>query len=621
MNIVPPGKRHLRRVLGGSAGRIVTWAYIGQDPRPFHQTKAFIAGRAAFLDIGTQFQHAAAALREPYLTLLYDIGREVNTFRWWTSSISYRSGYHSTTFQQAAYLKVGLDLATNWQGPGSLLLVASDSAVRQAIRRNLATVDRNSEQGKISVYGATADPPWRLLWDTVRMLVHRAYFLLREGRRVVGCRRHFPAPGTARGASVVLFCRLNQSNFPRGEQFHTSFFGDLAAQVKKVGHSLAIVPLIAHGLSYQEALHQLKASDTDMLVPHRFIGLRDLIRGVLVTLNRPPLPRAIPRLSGLDISPLLKHERLSDWISNQAADAYLIGALIRKWADSGFSVGRAIYIYENQPWERAICWEARQSMPDTMLVGYQYGRVPHLLLNWYLAPGGEREAPLPHRVVTGGAYAARQISEGYKPGSLITGGALEMQDFLRLRKNGSAGEAQQNHSAPIAPVKKRPVVLVAPSIGPEEAAELVDMAGRIFNPEDDIDVIIRCHPTMPFERVRPLIDGPLPECVEVSDAPSSELMKQSSVMIYTSSTICVQALALGLPVVHLRTRFDLDMDPLEQTPDARLEATTSEELRERVLWVVEHKQEYVAEHREQWSRLVDDIYGPVTEQTYRAFLD
>ena len=45
------------------------------------------------------------------------------------------------------------------------------------------------------------------------------------------------------------------------------------------------------------------------------------------------------------------------------------------------------------------------------------------------------------------------------------------------------------------------------------------------------------------------------------------------------------------------------------------------ELREKVGWLLDHREEHIAQHREQWDRFVEEMFGPVTEDTYRAFLE
>ena len=113
----------------------------------------------------------------------------------------------------------------------------------------------------------------------------------------------------------------------------------------------------------------------------------------------------------------------------------------------------------------------------------------------------------------------------------------------------------------------------------------------------------------------------MPEHVQVSEKPINELMLQASVMVYSGSTVCLQALALGLPIVHVKPRFDFDLDPLDSAPIARLEAEGIEQLRERVHWVLENRQEYIAGKQLVWEELVSDIYGPIEDNVIHAFLD
>jgi surface carbohydrate biosynthesis protein (TIGR04326 family) len=314
----------------------------------------------------------------------------------------------------------------------------------------------------------------------------------------------------------------------------------------------------------------------------------------------------------MDISPLVREDLRKHWVSNQAVDALLMVPLVRRWSGLGVFIARIIYIYENQPWERALCWEAKRSLPDTVLVGYQHSKVPRLLLNFYLAPGGEDKAPLPDRVVTVGQHTARLLSaDGYESERVRVGGALHLQNLLALRPQASKLSASANGAT----------VLVATSNSREETAELVHMAARLFDENDGFRIVIKCHPLMPFQKVSSSTGGPLPKHVEVSDEPLADLILKSSVMVYSGSTVGIQALAFGLPLVHVRPQFDLDLDPLETAPHLRLEATGLEELRQTVLWLLCHREEYIAQHREKWNRFVDEMYGPVTEQTFLAFVE
>ena len=106
--VAAPTLRNLRKVLRTVGNTPFSWAYLGSDIQGFQ-----IAGKA-FQNPGTlvettgRFHEAAEDLREPYLRLIYDIGRESNSLLWWVTSLSYRSRAVSKTFQQACYLKIVL---------------------------------------------------------------------------------------------------------------------------------------------------------------------------------------------------------------------------------------------------------------------------------------------------------------------------------------------------------------------------------------------------------------------------------------------------------------------------------------------------------------------------------
>ena len=605
--IIASDSRSQQNALRRLPGDHFSWVYLGQRIDHFYKVKQAFQDLGTHLDTVPRFHEASEALRESYLAYLYSIGRELNCLRWWITSLSYRSSYASETFRQACYLKIALDLVRSWEGPEPLVVVA-DKPLRRALERNLA-----GHRGvKVHVMGPHQSFPLRWAHDLTSMLAHRAIFMLREGRRIFQSRWMIPRRYVPTVETTLILSGATPSNLSRGGEFHTSFFGDLAVRLNELGCRVAIVPMIPPSVRYKGALLRLQEGSYPLLVPHRYLSFPDLIRTVISSLTKPPLPRSIPALCGMDISPLIKEDLRTHWVSNQVMEPLMIAALVRHWAVLGLSIARIIYIYENQPWERALCWEVRRSLPGAKLVGYQHARLPLMELNWFLAPGEESDAPLPDRVVTVGKHSARLMTDdGYAPTRIRVGGAIQMQS---LSDPGC-------QSVDSAASKTGGVVLVSSSNGLEETAELAWMAMYLFDEDEGIRILMKCHPIMPFEKVSGIIGGELSTHVEVSDEPVIDLMRNSSVMVYSASTVCIQALAIGLPVVHLRPQFDFDLDPLEAVPDVRLEATGLDELRQKVRWLLEHRAEYIRQHRERWKFVTEEMYGQVSEETFRAFVE
>lgn len=245
------------------------------------------------------------------------------------------------------------------------------------------------------------------------------------------------------------------------------------------------------------------------------------------------------------------------------------------------------------------------------MIGYQHSRVPNNLLNLFQAPGGEAIAPFPDYVVTNGAYSARALTAGgFDSDRVKIGCAIQ----IGTQSKPSSDIAQATPTTP------RPVVLVACSEEIEEAEELVEMAVNLFASDQGVEIVLKCHPNMPFSRLAKYVEGELPPHVSLSNDPIASLFPKSSLLVYTGSMVSVQALAMGLPVIHLRPQFDFDLDPLEGHHGSHLVATGIDDLRSKVSWLLEHRSGYIQEHRDAWSKIVDDLYAPVTDEAIKAFV-
>ena len=392
--VTAPDSGSLSKALSLAVGESFSWAYVGQSLEDFTRVKHCFLGRGDQIDTVGSIQSAAERLREPYLTYLYDIGRQLNSLRWWVTSISYRSVYQSETFFQACLLKVGLDLLRGWKGLKPLVLVVAEGPVRRAVKLNTSYQDGMKVEFIGFRKSGVMDPILGIL-RIVRVLARRAYFMFSEGRRMLQARKLVGPPYFSHEATSLLVSSVTSRNVQRGADFHTFFFGDLAYKLEDLGNRVALMPRVTREVPYQEVLGQVLKAPFPVCVPHRYLRFVDLLMAATTTIIKPPAPRPIPPLDGMAISPLVEADLSRYWIGNRAAHNLLQAAAVRRLADRGSQINRIIYVYENHPWERALCWQVRRSLPSATLVGYQHSRVPRMLLNFYLAPGGEKEAPLP----------------------------------------------------------------------------------------------------------------------------------------------------------------------------------------------------------------------------------
>lgn len=603
--VTTPDPDALKRVLKEAGSSQIHWVYLGQSILEHRRVSDQFRGQGEYIDAANQFHGWTRELREPYLKYLFDIGRELDSLSWWLTPASWRNSFVSSAFRHACHLKTGLEITAAWDRPDLLVLVA-EAPVCRSIESSIG----NNPDISVAVYGLIRRKPLSSVFDTLAMLGHRAVFVMRELSRIFQSRRSHPRPASPAPDASLLISWGTSASLLQGGEFHQFFFGDLADHLADHDRRVVIVPMILKEVGYKEALEQLKESRLPLCLPHSLFGVLDPLKAVISSLRKPPGPKRFLHFSGMDMAPLFEPELRQYWVSNQSAAQFMMTHLVRRWGKWSPSIARIVYMYENQPWERAICWQAKRSLPNAKLMGYSPTPVSKLLLNFFLAPGEAKIAPLPDRIVTVGKRSARLYSsDGYDPESVKVGGALRMQDL----------EALGSYDQQRPPAQDR-FVLVAPSIGLDETAELAYMAAHLFDEDAGVRVVLKCHPMLPFERVRKLIGAPLPPHVQISDEPIKDLILKSSVMIYSNSSVCIDSLALGVPVVNLRPRFDISLDPLEDFPDLRPEATGLADLQEKVRRILEHRDEHIALHRDGWAQMAADMYSPVTPESIEAFI-
>ena len=236
-----------------------------------------------------------------------------------------------------------------------------------------------------------------------------------------------------------------------------------------------------------------------------------------------------------------------------------------------------------------------------------------MLLNYFFSEQESCVLPMCDLVVTNGEYTAELLrTQGYPPEKVVAGGSFRHSYLLE----------RLDRSDPLPSARKRDCVtiLVTPSIGRSEATELLWKVKQALGSLTQYQVLIKCHPSMPFSKFsRDLGAEPLPAHFTISEEPVSELMQRCDIIIYSSSTTCLEALAFGIPAVHVASEFTIDMDPLDFQPSVRWSSRTSHELIEAIENILSMPQDELHARRIAWRALVRRFFGPINEKTMRIF--
>ena len=607
--ICPPLKASIRKALRQLDGSDFRWAYFGENVSKAIAIEKQLSGTGQRIEIAEELQKTAHSLRQPYIDYIGKLSLENNSISWWVSSLSEKNPFVSKTFLYTCYVKL-YQTILNSSDQETFVFIAENRALRKCLVQNIL----DSHKCKIHRVESLTHTSLEALKNALVIGINKGYFIARTIYRLLLARcyglNQVPNEKLQKGKGLILLHNwVDQRSFDAMGNYRDSYFGELAHHLRKRGENVVVVPWVLGTVSYRQTLKKMVQSSESFLVPEAFLKISDVFRAFVKALFNLPPKRAHPHFKGLEISEIIADDFRRDWSGNRTASSLLLYDVVKRWRNSGTPIGVFIHTYENHVWEKAYCIALREFYPLTKTIGYQHATVSKMHLNYFFSKDELSILPLPDKVITNGKYVERLFKEsGYDPKKTICGGAIRYAGMLNKRRNTVVGK---NTS--------RPVILVTPSIDKSESTELVWKVLAAFTEVKNYRIILKFHPVLPYHSIAKDL-GILPKHFIVSDKPIGELLEEADVLLYTSSTTCIEALSLGVPVLHIESDFIIGLDPLDFSPDIRRSAKNKDEIVRMTREILEIDEKELSEQRAIWKEAVSEVFEPVDEGVFGLFL-
>ncbi|MBW2343953.1 MAG: hypothetical protein JRF53_08040 [Deltaproteobacteria bacterium] len=285
-----------------------------------------------------------------------------------------------------------------------------------------------------------------------------------------------------------------------------------------------------------------------------FLYCRLVVRGVSLKAVRRSF--ILPG-SSINFWPILSWEWKSSLFGTAAIDNALLTALSRSIANKLPRQDWGLYLWENQPWERAFISSWKQH-GHGRIIGFQHTTVSYLYLRYFEDKRSYALAtdppPLPDLLAVGGAAALELfLRAGFPEERLVPVEALRylyMNDAVKRLSNRKK--------------RLKRILLAVTGYRPEVTAEelrLLAAAASMGGLETYDEVWVKPHPFCPVESILSAV-APGLEAKIVSD-PLEELWPHATtVYASNSTTAAIEAAMAKLPVaIHLHSR-SLNISPL-----------------------------------------------------------
>jgi hypothetical protein len=565
--LVHTARRPVRDLLRRrDAGKQIPWMYLGRDILVSRRLDAEASSMGPRISIADDLMKAASELRQSYIDYIGALGARHPPLSWWMTALSERSPFSSDVLLHFCYLS--LSMAHAREHDGDLVVFAESRPLLRSIGKNLG--------GMAGVRVMAVDSSLRARWDSALLrcssIARIGYFTLASTGRVLLSRALAllkPRPGDVGTRERIAFLSwADARSFPEEGGFIDAYLGEMAAGLSRPGRDIVRIVQIIPTFPYFRAVRCLGGLEDRVRLWEELLSPLDPLRALFLARSRFPALGEIPPWNGLDVSDIVPGEHRRNRHSTapvKACLAYLAG----KRLGSRIGPRDVVYPFENHSWEKLFCLGLRESSPKTKLLGYAHATVPPLELSYSRSVEHEAGMPLPDVILVNGTRSRELLAgSGFDPGRIVVAGAFR---YPGIQRAAGTPRDEPGHT-----------ILIATMVTFEESLELLSTCIRAFPGAGGPDIVVKCHPTLPFGSLAPYLP-PLPRGMTVSGEPIGTLLTEAGVLVYGgTSTVVLEALAKGVPWIHVRSGLSLDLDIFAGT-DLERSVSTPEELREEAL--------------------------------------
>ncbi|MCM8756730.1 MAG: hypothetical protein NC817_01685, partial [Candidatus Omnitrophica bacterium] len=367
---------------------------------------------------------------------------------------------------------------------------------------------------------------------------------------------------------TVVLSLLNHQSFTKDGTYYDAYFGDFVNYLKRkkvpfLNLLIVITPLYKTIL--KKTYSQLNI--LPFVTIEYFLSFFDLLKCLFWSLIKyfsPIKLKGNTSIDGIDLIYLLKVVIRKDYISTYFYDNlrifYAVKSLIKK-----IKIDRFYYPFENRSFEKMIILALRKFSPQTKIIGYQHASLSLRHTNFLLTKEEAKITPFPDLIITMGEITRNiMIEVGNFPSILVkTGCALRQANF-----NGELKKKSSRISN----------LFVALATGIEEYVKVLKFLEQAFSKENQYNIWIRPHPVFSLEEAIDLIGGVKLKFHKANKESLEECYSWADILLYVHSTLSIEALLRGIPVINIAIESILEPDPLFNFDDFKWRVDQAEEL-------------------------------------------
>ena len=539
--------------------------------------------------------------RKEYIDFIGRLNCSHNSIYWWANSISYKGIFVLDLFHEVYYYYCLISLIRAHKG--NFIIISSDSLLNECVNKycsekgvGCVVLDKTKRNNKIAHLRRYFLSSLYLVFNGWKCKISISLELSKKIKKLL--KQDTPYH--------VIKSWIDKRSFSDSGFYRDMFFGILPEYLNQKKKDFIV--LVGTLTNYKHLIKKIKSIEGFLLLPQEyFAGYFDYIKVAFLTfVKRPKLTRRI-MFRDVEVTDLIKRCLDKDYengeIANNLLYYYYIKGLLKK-----IKVRSFIYIFENKAWERMSVLAFRRYSPSTIMTGYVHSSIRESYLGYFQSNEEKNIVPSPDKILTTGKEPMLMLTRtgNFSDKVKFAEGCALRYEYI-LKNNG----AQR---------KKDGGILVTFSIDFAYSLKLLEFLNGAFS-EKKYKILLRSHPFMPIETIIEKCSLGLNHNFQISK--NSELeqdLKDTSLLLYIDTTSSMEALAKGIPVVHIDFKGPSNRDPLFKLNNLKWTTSDKDELRKVVDYIYNmDDEEYLKRYKDAMDYLNRYFY-PVEERYLREFI-
>ena len=545
-------------------------------------------------------QDSVAFLKD-YRDLIGELSTHMHTLMWWATNISSKNRFSSripVLLKQIEACKKAISQST-----GTLIIYKSEISLTSSVQNlcKQSSVKFKHERGFVKQY---------LIKQRVRSaLIHFKSFLRLILRIILTRMLYKPKVNLGALDNVVIlksFFYESSVEEKEGFSYRDPMFGSLPLFLLGKHTIVILTDILGH---YRRCISKInRVSEINIIPVEYFLSCESVFSSfislLLCRLDKKILDNVNYR--GINVSGIFRHE-LYRKCNDISLEQFVYYPLMKACFNLG-SIKQYIQTYENNVWEKMALAGIREVSPVTRTTGFQHAVVPQADVNLFNSKQELENMPLPDRVVSIGKEPL-DIINSYSSGQLnhtIIGCGLR---YEYLQRQGVKSKKE---------IKR--ILVVAE--GELDVSPMLNYVAKEMKNNHEYNITFRFHPFLPYKTYKRENRFNLDDLsnAKLSVSTLEQDLLNHDLCIYLGSTVALEALSLGIPLIHYNMQSVLSPDPLFRCNHLKWIVTENDSLHEVIETIDSLSDEEYEKQADMAKKYIKSYFYPVTDENMSKFL-